>query len=69
MLLYHSQADSAVPTREADALFARYCQLHATVQYDHSPFPDHVLAAIMSIPSVLGFFDGRFAGAPPDSTC
>ncbi len=69
VLLYHSLADAAVPTRKADALFGRYCQLHATVQYEHSPFTDHVLPAIMSLPSVLGFFDGRFAGAPPVSTC
>ncbi len=42
----------------------------ATVDYQRSSITaDHVLVAILGIPSVLGFFEARFAGAPPVSTC
>ncbi len=70
VLLYHSAIDNAVPVKSADELAASYCATGATVDYQRSSFTaDHVLVAILGIPSVLGFFDARFAGAPPVSTC
>ncbi len=70
VLLYHSAIDNAVPVKSADELAASYCAMGATVDYQRSSFTvDHVLVSILGIPSVLGFFEARFAVAPPVSTC
>lgn len=69
VLLYQSTADSSVPTPDVDVLYGKYCQEGATVDYQKIPFPDHVTVAILAIPNVMTFFDGRFANAPPVSTC
>jgi len=55
VLLYHSAIDNAVPVKSADELAASYCAMGATVDYQRSSFTaDHVLVAILGIPSVLG---------------
>ncbi|MGZ4533134.1 MAG: lipase family protein [Mycobacteriaceae bacterium] len=69
VLLYHSVNDPLLPTTGADTLATEYCRQGATLTYQKSPFTDHVLVAIFSIPSVLGFRADRFAGTPASTTC
>lgn len=69
ILLYHSVADNLVPTQGATTLAAEYCAQHGTVDFQLFPDTDHVQVAVDAISTVLPYFDGRFAGAPPPTTC
>ncbi len=67
--LYHAQFDQLIPIGLARDLFADYCELGTSVQFQTVPAVDHVGGAVAGAPQTIAWLADRFAGRPAPSSC
>ncbi len=67
--LYHAQFDQLIPIALARDLFADYCELGATMQFQTIPAADHVGGAVAGAPQTIAWLAERFDGRPAPSSC
>ncbi|MGX1807381.1 lipase family protein [Nocardia sp. NPDC055321] len=66
---WHSPIDGLIPIDAVRNTVRRYCAAGARVRTEEVPVPDHLTAAVLGIPSALGWLDARFRGEPAPSNC
>ncbi|WP_024804607.1 lipase family protein [Nocardia sp. BMG51109] len=66
---WHSPIDGLVPIDSIENTNRRWCAAGVRVQSEAIPVPDHLTAAVLGLPQVLGWLDGRVNGAPAPSNC
>ncbi|MET9286331.1 lipase family protein [Nocardia beijingensis] len=66
---WRAEQDSLIPVDSVDNTVRRYCVAGTRVQYEKFLSPDHLSAAVLGIPSALGWLEARFKGVPAPSNC
>ncbi|MFI2282881.1 lipase family protein [Nocardia beijingensis] len=66
---WRAEQDSLIPVDSVDNTVRRYCAAGTRVQYEKFLSPDHLSAAVLGIPSALGWLEARFKGVPAPSNC
>ena len=61
--------DGVTLASDMQALAQRYCRQGVPVDYEEVPHGEHTQVGIAFMPRAFAFLAGRFAGAPPTSTC
>ncbi|WP_109529110.1 lipase family protein [Nocardia aurea] len=66
---WHSASDPLIPVDSIVATNRRYCDAGVRLQADTTISPEHMSAAVLGVPFVLGWLDARFRGEPAPSNC
>lgn len=66
---WHSPIDGLIPVDSIVNTDRRWCQAGVTVQSEAIPVPDHLTAAVLGLPQVLSWLDGRMHAQPVPSNC
>ncbi|MFE3542860.1 lipase family protein [Nocardia sp. NPDC059177] len=66
---WHSPIDGLIPVDAITATMRRWCAAGAPVVTQSTPTPDHLTAAVLGLPSAVGWLDARLRGEPAPSTC
>ncbi|WP_159839892.1 lipase family protein [Nocardia sp. CY41] len=66
---WHSPSDPLIPVAAIDNTIHRWCSAGVPLQTVHVPDAEHLTAAVLGAPSVLGWLEGRVRGEPAPSTC
>jgi pimeloyl-ACP methyl ester carboxylesterase len=69
VFVVHSQFDDVVPYQAGHDMAVSWCSRGATVQFTALTAPEHVAAALASIPLALAYLQDRFAGLPTPYNC
>lgn len=66
---WHSPSDPLIPVAAIDNTIHHWCSAGVPLQTVHVPDAEHLTAAVLGAPSVLGWLEGRVRGEPAPSTC
>lgn len=66
---WHSASDPLIPVDSIDRTNQRYCAAGVPVQADLTVSPEHLSAAVLGVPAVLMWLEGRFRDDPAPSNC
>nr|WP_237755253.1 lipase family protein [Nocardia nova] len=66
---WHSPIDGLIPVDSIRNTDHRWCQAGVLVQSEEIPVPDHLTAAVLGIPQVLSWLEGRMTGQPIPTNC
>ncbi|MEV5652592.1 lipase family protein [Nocardia sp. NPDC052254] len=66
---WHSPIDGLIPVDSIRNTDRRWCQAGVQVQSEEIPVPDHLTAAVLGIPQVMGWLEGRMSGQPAPKNC
>ncbi|WP_280267016.1 lipase family protein [Nocardia wallacei] len=66
---WHSPIDGLVPIDSIVNTNRRWCAAGVRVQSEAIPVPDHLTAAVLGLPQVMGWMDARMRGEPAPSNC
>lgn len=66
---WHSGSDPLIPVDSIVRTNRRYCDAGVPVQAETTISPEHLSAAVLGVPSVLLWLEGRFRGDPAPSNC
>lgn len=69
VLLFHGERDEFIPFGVGRALFERYCQQGARVQFKPMPGRQHGSAAVEGVALTVDWMAGRFAGEAAPTSC
>nr|WP_245547540.1 lipase family protein [Nocardia brevicatena] len=66
---WHSPIDPLIPVDSIVRTNRRYCAAGVPVQAELTFSPEHLSAAVLGVPSVVMWLEGRFRGDPAPSNC
>ncbi|MEU1980947.1 lipase family protein [Nocardia sp. NPDC019395] len=66
---WHSASDPLIPVDSIVRTNRRYCDAGVPLHAERTLSPEHMSAAVLGIPSVLIWLEGRFRGDPAPSNC
>ncbi|MGW0179555.1 lipase family protein [Nocardia sp. NPDC003345] len=66
---WHSASDPLIPVDSIVRTNRRYCAAGVPVQAENTLSPEHLSAAVLGVPQVLIWLEGRFRGDPAPSNC
>jgi hypothetical protein len=66
---WHSATDPLIPVDSILRTNQRYCAAGAPLQAELTVSPEHLSAAVLGLPAVMTWLEGRFRGDPAPSSC
>ncbi|MGW5382129.1 lipase family protein [Nocardia sp. NPDC003963] len=69
VLEWHSASDPLIPVDSIVRTNERYCAAGVPLQAELTLSPEHLSAAVLGVPAVLMWLEGRFRGDPAPSNC
>ncbi len=66
---WHSPIDGLIPVDSIRTTDRRWCEAGVPLQSEEIPVPDHLTAAVLGIPQVMAWLDGRMSGQPAPRNC
>ncbi|BCK58693.1 lipase family protein [Nocardia wallacei] len=66
---WHSPTDPLIPVDAIVNTNRRYCAAGVRLQAEVNPSPEHLSAAVLGVPSMVNWLDGRLRGEPAPSNC
>nr|WP_228818312.1 lipase family protein [Nocardia transvalensis] len=69
ILEWHSPSDPLIPIDAIRNTNHRWCAAGVPLLAELTPSPEHLSAAVLGLPSMVDWLDGRFRGEPAPSNC
>ncbi len=66
---WHSPTDPLIPVGAIVHTNRRYCAAGVRLEAELSPSPEHLSAAVLGLPGMVRWLEGRFRGEPAPSNC
>lgn len=66
---WHSATDPLIPVDSIVRTNQRYCAAGVPLQTELTVSPEHLSAAVLGLPAVMTWLEGRFRGDPAPSNC